>query len=555
MGINTTLLFFLLLIPLSGLIAFVGDRIGHRMGKRRHSLLGLRPRHTAMVFTIGSGVGISLLTFGLMYGSSETFREVLARGAELKRLNRTLERRNAKLASANADADRRIAALNEEAKRAEEAKAVAEKARTEAVARQGEAEQKTKQAARALRGAEANLSAERGKLNGARQALTGAEAKVREAKARLERASTASQAARAEARAAQKQAQLAQARVQQAERDVTAAGERVARANRTFENVTKFQSEKLSDQRREIARQTTRLFQQESKLAAQSRQLTERSEQLATQNRTAERQRMEVARLTDEVTDLERKRADSQRQLASAISTSKALRDSRIIYRVGEEIDRISIAPTSSVYRVQNRLEALLTTGGKKAETRGAARGGDLERAVLIPTRSNDTQIVTETDVLREVSGAVRKANQDVVVVLLSSENAVIGEPVRADLRILRNPLLFKAGTLLGEVLLPDTRVRQDTADRLYAFLRGEIREKLIRAGAIPPLLGEDAETSLVTLSGDEWLSLLDDARQAGWRARVSVRCARDLRAADPVRLTFDIKGLPATVTDRRPTP
>ena len=51
---NVTLLFFLLLIPLAGFIAWAGDRIGHRTGKKRQSIFGLRPRHTAMVFTIGS---------------------------------------------------------------------------------------------------------------------------------------------------------------------------------------------------------------------------------------------------------------------------------------------------------------------------------------------------------------------------------------------------------------------------------------------------------------------------------------------------------------------
>lgn len=550
MGINTTLLFFLLLIPLSGLVAFVGDRIGHRMGKRRHSLLGLRPRHTAMVFTIGSGMGISFLTFALMYASSETFREVLARGAELKRTNKTLEQRNNDLANANAEADRRIATLNNEAKVAETAKQQAEKARNEALTRQKEADTKAQQAASALRSAEANLVTERGKLGTARSALEGAEAKVSEARQRLSEAKSASQAARVEAVAAQKRVQSAQNRIKRAEDDLTAAKEKVAKANleiakanSDFLTVTKFQ-------RSEMAKQITKLNQQETKLNEQTRLLGERSQQLTAQSRLAEQRRMEVARLNQEVDELERKRDESQRQLASVVSSAKALRDTRIIYRVGEEVDRISISPTNSVYRVQNRLEALLTTGGKKAETRGATRGGDLSRAVVIPTRSSGTETMTEEDVLREVSNSVRKSNEHVVVILLSSENAVIGEPVRADLRILRNPVILKEGAVLGEILLPDTRVRQDTADRLYAFLRGEIREKLLTAGAIPPALGDETETSLVTLSGDEWLSLLDEARQAGWRARVTVRSARELRAADPVRLTFDIKGLPA-VADR----
>ena len=60
------ILVLLLLVPLSGFIAWAGDRIGHRIGKRRQSFLGLRPRHTATVFTIGAGIGIALVSFGLL---------------------------------------------------------------------------------------------------------------------------------------------------------------------------------------------------------------------------------------------------------------------------------------------------------------------------------------------------------------------------------------------------------------------------------------------------------------------------------------------------------
>ena len=62
---NTTLLFFALLVPISGFIAWAGDKIGHVIGKRRHSLLGLRPRHTATLVTILSGVGIAAVPGGL----------------------------------------------------------------------------------------------------------------------------------------------------------------------------------------------------------------------------------------------------------------------------------------------------------------------------------------------------------------------------------------------------------------------------------------------------------------------------------------------------------
>jgi uncharacterized protein (DUF3084 family) len=87
------------LIPVSGFIAWAGDRIGHKMGKRRHTLLGLRPRHTAMVFTIGSGIGISVVSFLMLWFASEGFRVILSQGVQLLTINKSLRVQNSQLQS------------------------------------------------------------------------------------------------------------------------------------------------------------------------------------------------------------------------------------------------------------------------------------------------------------------------------------------------------------------------------------------------------------------------------------------------------------------------
>jgi len=56
----------LVLAVVGGVIAFIGDRLGTRIGKRKLSIFGLRPRHTAVVVTIFTGVCITTVTFGIM---------------------------------------------------------------------------------------------------------------------------------------------------------------------------------------------------------------------------------------------------------------------------------------------------------------------------------------------------------------------------------------------------------------------------------------------------------------------------------------------------------
>ena len=113
---NFVLLFFLLLIPLSGFIAWAGDRIGHKIGKRRHSLLGLRPRHTATLMTVVVGMGIALFSFLVMWASVPMFGRVLSEGAALYQANRDLRREIRGLNRSMADLQARRDQVNAEFK-------------------------------------------------------------------------------------------------------------------------------------------------------------------------------------------------------------------------------------------------------------------------------------------------------------------------------------------------------------------------------------------------------------------------------------------------------
>ncbi len=70
-----------LLVPVlvlaSGLVAWVGNAVGRRVGKSRLSLFGLRPRTTAQIVTVATGVLISGLTLGAVLGFSQDARVAL----------------------------------------------------------------------------------------------------------------------------------------------------------------------------------------------------------------------------------------------------------------------------------------------------------------------------------------------------------------------------------------------------------------------------------------------------------------------------------------------
>ncbi len=59
---------------LGGIIAAFGDRLGTKIGKARLRLFNLRPRQTAMMITVITGMSISALTLGILFGLSGSLR-------------------------------------------------------------------------------------------------------------------------------------------------------------------------------------------------------------------------------------------------------------------------------------------------------------------------------------------------------------------------------------------------------------------------------------------------------------------------------------------------
>jgi uncharacterized protein (DUF3084 family) len=93
-------LLILALLVLGGVLSTLGDRLGSKVGKARLSLLGLRPRRTAVLITVLTGSLISAISLGLMLLVSERLRVGLF---ELDQLEARLRSDRAALAAGKAE--------------------------------------------------------------------------------------------------------------------------------------------------------------------------------------------------------------------------------------------------------------------------------------------------------------------------------------------------------------------------------------------------------------------------------------------------------------------
>lgn len=87
----------IVLAVMGGLIAYLGDKIGSKVGKRKIKLMGLRPKYTSILVTIMTGISIAVVTLGVMSVLSENARVALFGMNKLRQQQHVLEEQRDRL--------------------------------------------------------------------------------------------------------------------------------------------------------------------------------------------------------------------------------------------------------------------------------------------------------------------------------------------------------------------------------------------------------------------------------------------------------------------------
>jgi uncharacterized protein (DUF3084 family) len=180
---------------MGGAIAYIGDKLGTKVGKKKLTIFGLRPKHTSILVTIITGILIAASTLSILSLVSRDVRtalfgmqalkaelaslsqEVTAKSTELDASRQALEEKNQEYSSLNAKVQETTAKLNSIAQ--ELAAVTTERDRTAAALQQmqddyavarGDLEQSRQEIA-GLQQTKAQLDQRIGQLTDARTAL------------------------------------------------------------------------------------------------------------------------------------------------------------------------------------------------------------------------------------------------------------------------------------------------------------------------------------------------------------------------------------------------
>lgn len=104
------------LIIMGGVIAYIGDKLGTKVGKKKLSIFGLRPKHTSIIVTIITGILITSSTLGVLALTSQNVRVALfgmeKLNQQIRDTQNSLQTISLDLAKANAEREEVIAALD-----------------------------------------------------------------------------------------------------------------------------------------------------------------------------------------------------------------------------------------------------------------------------------------------------------------------------------------------------------------------------------------------------------------------------------------------------------
>ena len=525
---------------LGGIIAYAGDMVGRRVGRKHMRLFGLRPKTTGLIFAIGSGVLVALLSVGTVALIARDTVENVSRAQEIRRerddtrrdlenLNteykdtqESLVRASEKQKALEAQLRTSQATLKDKLRELEQAASFTGRLRDKSTQLEASSRTFKNQIATldgtvaTLQGDIRTLETQRGALNRTRANLTGTIAELRQKRKQLD------------ARLAQQNDKLEtlQARIREVSAEKatvqTLYNNAVAQLQPTRARLAKLEAQvrDAENARTAVKAEVTALKTEIGSLKGEIGDLQAEVGDLAQVRTELE---ADNSKLRTQNTELEKNLAARDADLREVQAALIEARAGNYIYRRGELITQ-AVLPDAPAEEVRNRLRTVLRQAGQIAEARGAARKPPV--------------LGLNNDLEPYVAKAVKIGGPDLILVR-SGRNLPRGMEVPVTLEVLSNKTLYLANQPIRsrELTLGSSdqpRAPTDVQNQLQSLVRevvSDLRDKGIPSENLPAQAISEDEIALFTsrlqrLSGTAW---------------VSIASRQDVAASGPLRFYFDI--------------
>ena len=530
-----TIIALAMTVLMGGIIAYNGDVIGRKYGKKRISLFGMRPKYTAVLITSMTGVAIACLTTIVLFLLVPPVREIILEG-ESAIAARSTYAREKKVLEANLATDK---------------SAIAKYA----------VDLKSKQAD--LAQSDKNLVAKTGELKRVDQKLIISQQLVAQVQGKLSTAETKYQKLNTMIEGLKSRGAV-----------LTELNSDLAQSNLA-----------LSDKYKILTADTAKLTTKNALLAKENDDLTKTNDDVSTRNVTLTRERAQLektkevllstnlllsrdnadeiargrslTRTNAELADTNLKLASDNRdltnllkELAPGYATVReayiATRNKRIAIHKDEDLARVVVPSNSSPEKVREVINQLMHDASQEALKKGATPG-ESARAVQVVDRQfqqqNPDGRVTNVDVsgsdrLDAVISRLCWQTLPMGVMAIAVSNSVEQEPGAIDLQPFPNRLVYAKGHVVREQVINTDKTPDKTFEDLVTFLH-QMGVSARTEGVIPHFDPATGEPQIGSVPGSEIVRLMDRVRTLGGRVKIRAVARQDLYSADQLNVDF----------------
>lgn len=532
---------FLFVIVLGGgASAFAADSLGWRIGKRRHSMFGMRPKHFARLVVTVTGALIPFFTILVLASLSAGVRVWILRGSQaIAELPGVIQERD----QAQRDLDnakRQAASLR------------GQNAISAGQLRAQETLLKSQETRLQAQMAQLKTQTERIKTLAPRIAtLTGT---LRLRQSDVKRLTSANRQVRNSLTDAQ--TTLADARTNlskiKGEFRVIKAETRVAKQERdTARSDRKTAVNEYTDIQKRNVQLTAQNNQLESSIATLTAQVTQLNAAAQEARQASETARADLAALQVQVQGLQSARDQLQDELdetryvaGQILGDAQQARTLAPTFRARDELARLVIPAGASVDDARALVNGVLRLARIEAEKRGAAptRPGVLPsmRAADLPERNLDGRPIGASEQIDRLAAQLAGRKTDSVLVARSVLNFFVGEAVALNLVVLPDPVVFRAGEVIAEGPLDSRRGDAGVYAQINEFLGTRVQGRAREAKLIP--IRVNGEETFGEIPPEQILQTIRIAGEEQRRYRLQAVAVGDIRAGDRLKIELRLR-------------
>lgn len=496
-------LFLAVMIIAGGIVAFVADGLGRKIGKKRLSFFGLRPRYTATLLTVAAGVLIPIITIIAIYALSGDVREWIQKGrGAIREVQQKTEQ---------------VEHLNSELSKIESQRA----------AQEG----KVKNLQDREKQLNTQISDQRQQIANATAQITKAEASVATLTSSVRvKEATLSKTTKDLAKNEKERGRLVALR-----QALLVDLERTKGTNKALDEQRKEAYEELLELNKEIVdleEEAKTLKSEKEKLSAE---IAKSNQSIANQEEMIREQRAEIRRNDQELDDLKGRLADASRLFGANFQISRMR---PMIFEASEELARIQLPPSLSPAAARTTYFDLLQRSRAAALAKKAINSPLTPPAGLTPRELN-SRVVSIAEQEEAIIRGITAQRQELVFIARSFFNTFEGEYVLLDFVAYRNRLVYGQGELITEKRIDGRKSEVEVLAQIEEFVSINVRNEALKDGMIPP---SGRSGQLGRIERDALFDLIREVKSYNQLVRLQAVASSSVNAGDQLNVLFRVR-------------